>query len=157
MNVSNFILTKETKEKMGKQISLRRKGELRLAKLRELAESGKLSMIKSKGDLAEAVGYPYSSRNGSGYQWVKYKIDQGWLTEKLTGYEDGIPVYEYQFIDKNKEMTEKKVKQPTPVLTNAPKETSGTVITITNNDTTIKLDNVSTDVIIEIIKMITKG
>lgn len=66
-------------------------------------------------------------------------------------------MYEYQFIDKNKEMTEKKVKQPTPVLTNAPKETSGTVITITNNDTTIKLDNVSTDVIIEIIKMITKG
>lgn len=98
---------------MNKKLGNRKKGELRKQKLIELANSGKLAMIKSRGDLAEAVGFTYQQRNKAGYQWVKYKVDKGELKERLTGYEDGIAVYEYEYTGAKPEVkTTKKFPEP---------------------------------------------
>ena len=161
MNVSNFILTKETKEKMSKKISDRRKGELRMDKLKELAESGKLAMIKNKGDLAEAVGFPHSKRSTSGYQWVKYRVDRGDLNERFLGYKDGIAEYEYSMLEQPPVKIVKKAKKPmaipqnTVILTDSKTEKDNS-ITITHKDTTITLNNVSDDVVVKIIEIIAK-
>lgn len=154
MNVSNFILTKETKEKMAKPMSNVKKGKLRAKKLQELADSGKLQFIKTRGDLAEAVGFTYDQRNKAGYQWIKYKVDKGELQERLTGYtDDGRAEYEYIY------STTPVAKKPaaTPVLPKKQASDDSTVITITHKDTTITLEDVSVDVAIEIIKMITEA
>lgn len=162
MNISNFTLTKETKEKMNKPLSNKQKGALRSQKLKELAESGKLAMIKTRGDLAEAVGYPYAQRNTSGYQWIHYKIERGELLERITGYtDDGHAEYEYQYVEPNKnpkplkevlkefkpQVIEEKQETPTVLATSM-------VITITRGDTTVRIENATNEALAEIIKAI---
>lgn len=161
MNVSNFILTKETKEKMNKKISNRRKGELRMERLKELASSGKLAMIKNKGDLAEAVGFAPSKRSTSGYQWVKYRVDKGEIKERFLGYKDGIAEYEYSMPEQPPVKIVREAKNPmaipqsTVVLTDDKTEKDNSV-SIMHKDTTITLNNISDDVIVKIIEIIAK-
>lgn len=165
MNVSNLVITGETMEKANKPLSNRKKGELRTQKLKELAESGKLSMIKTRGDLAEAVGYTYAQRGNAGYQWVHYKIERGELKETLVGYTDnGAAEYEYQYVGKPKKGTplvgnfrvvepkvviEEKAEEPTVLATN-------TVVTIYRGDTTIAIENISDTALVNIIKEFVK-
>ena len=43
MEISRLIFTKETKEKMNKELTRKEKGKLRYKKLEELANNGKLA------------------------------------------------------------------------------------------------------------------
>lgn len=165
MNVSNLVITGETMEKANKPLSNRKKGELRSQKLKELAESGKLSMIRTRGDLAEAVGYPYAQRNNAGYQWVHYRIERGELIETLVGYTDnGAAEYEYQYIGKPKKVTplaeDFKVAEPKVVLEDQKEEptvlATNTVVTIYKGDITIAVENVSDTALVDIIKEFVK-
>lgn len=165
MNVSNLVITGETMEKTNKPLSNRKKSELRMQKLKELAESGKLSMIRTRGDLAEAVGYTYSQRSNAGYQWVHYKIERGELIETLVGYTDnGAAEYEYQYIGKPKKVAplagnfkvvepkvviEEKAEEPTVLATN-------TVVTIYRGETTIAIENISDTALVNVIKEFVK-
>lgn len=151
--------------KANKPLSNRKKGELRTQKLKELAESGKLSMIRNRGDLAEAVGYTYSQRSNAGYQWVHYKIEKGELKETLVGYTDnGAAEYEYQYIGKPKNTTslagDFKVAEPKVVLEDQKEEptvlATNTVITIYKGDITIAVENVSDTALVDIIKEFVK-
>lgn len=166
MNVSNLVITGETMEKANKPLSNRKKGELRTQKLKELAESGKLSMIKTRGDLAEAVGYTYAQRGNAGYQWVHYKIERGELKETLVGYTDnGAAEYEYQYVGKNiatpsKEATESalamydKLKQDS--IEQSMAELTSSTVTIYKGDTTIAIENISDTTLVNIIKEFVK-
>lgn len=164
MNVSNLVITGETMAKANKPLSNRKKGELRTQKLKELAESGKLSMIRTRGDLAEAVGYTYSQRGNAGYQWVHYKIEKGELKETLVGYtENGSAEYEYQYLGKktttpSKEATESalamydRLKQDS--IEQSMAELNSPMVTIYKGDITISLEFMSEEGIAQIIKSI---
>lgn len=163
MNISNFTLTKETKEKMNKPLSNKQKGALRSQKLKELAESGKLAMIKNRGDLAEAVGYPYAQRNTSGYQWIHYKIERGELIERITGYtDDGHAEYEYQYVEPKAKPAEPvspvvKVSEPARTVNEMLEDAfkgSNMTITITKGDLTIRIEHADKGVVEDIIKSI---
>lgn len=152
--------------KANKPLSNRKKGELRTQKLKELAESGKLSMIRNRGDLAEAVGYTYSQRSGAGYQWVHYKIERGELKETFVGYtENGSAEYEYQYIGKQQNVSRKeavdqvleeyeKLKQES-IEENMAKLTSP-MVTFYKGDITISLEFMSEEGIAQIIKEVMK-
>lgn len=167
MNVSNLVITGETMAKANKPLSNRRKSELRTQKLKELAESGKLAMIRSRGDLAEAVGYTYSQRNSAGYQWVHYKIERGELKETLVGYtENGAAEYEYQYVGKkiampSKEATESalamydRLKQDS--IEQSMAELNSPMVTFYKGDITISLEFMSEEGIAQIIKEVMKG
>ena len=167
MNVSNLVITGETMAKAKKPLSNRRKGELRSQKLKELAESGKLAMIRNRGDLAEAVGYTYSQRSSAGYQWVHYRVQKGELQETLIGYNNGLPEYEYKLVGcepivkkttSNKKAVDQvleeyeKLKQES-IEENMAKLTSP-MVTFYKGDITISLEFMSEEGIAQIIKSV---
>ena len=103
MEASKITLTKETKEKMSKGLTKNEKGKLRDKRLHELAESGKLQFIKTRRELAEAIGFPHTQSQNAGYQWVLYNIRKGKLIENIAGYTDyGTAEYEYRLPEENK-------------------------------------------------------
>lgn len=178
MEASKIILTKETKEKMSKGLTKNEKGRLRDKRLHELAESGKLQFIKSRRELAEAIGFPHTQSQNAGYQWVLYNIRKGKLIENIAGYTDyGTAEYEYRLPDE---------KRPEPVAppevipepTEAEKriaevraeaihkamseeydrqmeaEQTTTSLTIYHGDTTIVLENVNIEMVVAIMKTV---
>lgn len=166
---ARVIVSEDTIKKANKPLSQRRKGELRTQKLKELAESGKLSMIKNRPQLAEAVGYSYTERSKAGYQWVKYKIDSGVLKERLVGYDKfGRGEFEYEYVEKKKTVPTTApiifgtslnipVENPVENVENSePTVVAQTVLTLYHGETTISIEGVSTDTIVEIVKSIIK-
>lgn len=148
---------------MNKPLSNKQKGALRSQKLKELAESGKLAMIKNRGDLAVAVGYPYSQRNTSGYQWIHYKIERGELLERITGYtDDGHAEYEYQYVEPKAKPAEPvspvaKVSEPVRTVNEMLEDAfkgSNMTITITKGDLTIRIEHADKGVVEDIVKSI---
>ena len=151
-------------EKANKPLSNKKKGELRTKKLKELAESGKLSMIRTRGDLAEAVGYPYAQRNNAGYQWVHYRIERGELKETLVGYTDnGSAEYEYQYLGKQQDVPRKEVvervledynKLKQDSIEENMKKLTSPIVTFYKGDITISLEFMSEEGIAQIIKSV---
>lgn len=152
MEATKLTINKETIEMANKPLTNKRRGELRMKKLEELAKSGKLAMIRNRGDLAEAVGYSYKQRSKTGYQWVHYKVKKGVLQETLVGYTNGIPEYEYKLVGYEPIVKTTVPKTEEPAVEE--KHNEETVATIYINDATIALENVSGDTIVEIIKVI---
>ena len=152
--------------KANKPLSNRKKGELRTQKLKELAESGKLSMIKTRGDLAEAVGYTYAQRANAGYQWVHYKIERGELKETLVGYtENGSAEYEYQYLGKQQDVPRKeavervledydRLKQDS--IEQSMEKLTSPMVTLYKGDISIVLEFMSEEGIAEVIKEVMK-
>lgn len=163
MEVSKLTITGETMEKATKQLNNRQKGELRSKKLKELADSGRLAMIKNRPDLAEAVGYSQRDKNFAGYSWVQYKVDKGVLEERLVGFNNnGRAEYEYIYHGEPKPAERKyrksqPVVEPTPVnemLKAAFKEEKSPTLTIYKGDMTISLENITAEMAADIIKSI---
>lgn len=155
MEVSKLVISEETMNKAQKKLGKTKKSELRMEKLRQLAKSGRLAMIRNRGDLAEAVGYSYQERHSLGYQWVHYKIKRGVLKETFLGYQDGKPEYEYEMISEQPAVITTKPAEA-QVVEN-PVENPATIMTIYKGDITIALDNVKDNTIVEIVKTIMKG
>lgn len=81
---ARVIISKETMEK--NKISLKRKGELRFEKLKEIAENGALQKCKTRSDVAQAVGYGDGiEQRKAGYAWVRKQVKDGKLIERLAG------------------------------------------------------------------------
>ena len=152
MEATKLTIDKETMAMATKPLNTKKKGELRMERLKQLADSGKLAMIKTRGDLAEAVGYTYQQRHSLGYQWVHYRIKKGVIKETLTGYRNGMPEYEYELIGHEPAV---KIQQQPQVIINEDQKQAA--ITIYHGDTTIALENINDNTIIEIVKAITKG
>lgn len=82
MEVSRLSFTKKTQEVMNKDMTVREKGKVLFARLKELEEDGTLSKAKSRADVARLVGYP-EERAKAGYAWVSNLIRRGHIKESI--------------------------------------------------------------------------
>lgn len=117
MDASNtsVIFTDEFKKKTKTKVSQRRKAELRLKKLVESNENGKLMAAKNRYQVAEIVGYPPQSANG--YGWVLGAIKRGYIHERVVGIINDKMEYEYTL---GKTELRKSGKKPQPKKTPEP-------------------------------------
>lgn len=82
MEISKLTFSKETKEKMKKEMTIREKGRVLFDKLKEIDKDGTLSKAKTRADVARLVGYT-EERSKAGYAWVSNLIRRGHLTETV--------------------------------------------------------------------------
>lgn len=82
MEVSRITFRKETKDKMKKDMSVRKKGKVLFARLQELEADGTLSKAKTRADVARLVGYS-EERAKAGYAWVSNLIRRGHMSETI--------------------------------------------------------------------------
>lgn len=127
-----------------------------------MAESGKLSLARTRFDVASMAGYTEGQR-ASGYAWVKRMIKIGRLTEEF----DCIGKYgkaEYRYYynppkDKKKAKVEKVEPEQVVVKQEVEQEVeqveNKTIVSIYHGETTIAIEGVSGDDLIAIIKAIT--
>lgn len=101
MEISRLIFTKETKEKMNKELTRRERGKLRYNKLKELADNGKLSLAKNRTEVANLVGMPNDGATKTGYKWVSGLIRNGYIKETIIGIgRNGKMEFEYSLTSK---------------------------------------------------------
>ena len=82
MEVSRLTFSKETKDKMKKEMTIREKGRVLFDRLKELDEDGTLSKAKTRADVARLVGYS-EERAKAGYAWVSNLIKRGHISEAI--------------------------------------------------------------------------
>ena len=82
MFASKITMSKETKEKMEKGLSVRERGKLLFARLQELDNNGTLSKATCRADVATMVGYT-TEQAKAGYSWVSNLIRRGNLSETM--------------------------------------------------------------------------
>lgn len=152
-------VSKDTINKAEKDLSKVKRGALLAERLAEVAESGKLSLARTRFDVASMAGYTEGQR-ASGYAWVKRMIKIGVLTEEF----DGIGKYgkaEYRYYynppKTTKKAKAKKVEQAEPEIVEQVVEQlqNKTVVSIYHGETTIAIEGVSGEDLIAIIKAIT--
>ena len=101
MEISRLIFTKETKEKMNKELTRKEKGKLRYNKLEELADNGKLALAKNRTEVANLVGMPDNGPTKTGYKWVSGLVRNGYIKETVTGIgRNGKMEFEYSLTSK---------------------------------------------------------
>lgn len=97
---ARVIFSKKTKDMLGKELSAVEKGKLRYEKLKEIADSGRLSVAKNRNDVANLIGI-LSEPYGTGYNWVTGLIRKGYLKETIIQIgAGGNPEYEYTLTNK---------------------------------------------------------
>lgn len=156
-------VSKDTINKAEKDLSRVRRGELLAERLAEVAESGKLSLARTRFDVASMAGHTEGQR-ASGYAWVKRMIKIGRLTEEF----DSIGKYgkaEYRYYynpPKNKKKAKVEKAEPKQVVveqTEVEQEVeqveNKTIVSIYHGETTIAIEGVSGDDLVAIIKAIT--
>lgn len=154
-------VSKDTINKAEKDLSKVKCGALLAERLAEVAESGKLSLARTRFDVASMAGYTEGQR-ASGYAWVKRMIKIGVLTEEFDGVgKNGKAEYRYYY---NPPKTTKKAKttkveqvepeqvEPEQVVEQVQNKT---VVSIYHGETTIAIEGVSGEDLIAIIKAIT--
>ena len=117
MEISKLIFSPETKEKMNRGLNSRGKSKVLWSRLKEVSDSGKLAMCKSRREVAQAVGYP-QERMQAGYLWVAGLVKQGKLKETIMGIDRrGYMEYDYKIVEqpvvvkKENKMTKKLSKR----------------------------------------------
>ena len=93
MEISRLLFSKETKEKIEKGISPKRKGELRWEKLKEAEENGLLQQAKTRADVGRLAGI---TSDKTAYGWVSAMVNKKAIIETVTGFENMRAVYEYR-------------------------------------------------------------
>lgn len=147
-------LTKETKKKTKKPLDLRRIGELRWQMLEEAEKNGELEYAHKRIAIAKLVGI---NDYNAGYSWVANLIRRKAIIELPTIFAG---VYEYHLGKKPyyKSGRHKKVNDQVEVAETVPqampqevKTENNMVVTITQEDTTIKIENIETKSLIELV------
>lgn len=166
---ARVILTNETKKEMNKKLTNHHKGVLLARRLKEVAENGKLSQARTRFDVAKLVGYTEGQR-ASGYAWVKRMVEIGVLTETFEGFSKyGKPEHQFFYngttADIANKSNKKAVQEPTAqpaenfvgtVENSEPTVVAQTVLTLYHGETTLAVEGVGGDTIIEIVKSIIK-
>lgn len=113
MFASKLTITKETQEQQAKSMSVRQKGRIMFARLKELEADGTLMKAKTRADVARLVGYP-EERTKAGYSWVSNLIVRGHLSETIREWTpsgkmmaeyhttDTMPDYGYEEVNRRK-------------------------------------------------------
>ena len=90
---ARVIFSKKTKEEMNRPLGRQAKGVILYNKLKELDESGRLSLARNKYEVARLCGY---TNEKNGWNWVANLVKRGTLTETAIGYlPNGKMEYEY--------------------------------------------------------------
>ena len=170
---ARVILTDETKKKMNKKMTKHHKGALLARRLKEVAESGRLSQARTRFDVAKLVGYTDGQR-ASGYAWVKRMIKIGVLTETFEGLgKYGKPEHQFYYNGTTAEIMagkrkpnplKEEFKVAEPIVENSmeivensePVVVAQTILTLYHGETTLSVEGVSGDTIVEIVKSIIK-
>lgn len=147
---AKVISTKETKKKTKKPLSLHRIGELRWQKLEEAEKNGELQYAHKRIEIAKLVGI---KDYNAGYSWAENLIRKKALIEIPTRF---FGEYEYRLGKKPhyKAGRNKKVNNPVEVVSTVPQEVkieNNMVVTITQEDTTIKVENIEIESLIELV------
>jgi hypothetical protein len=159
---ARVTLTKETKEKLKQPMGRLRKNELRWQKLEEADSNGKLQRAKNRADVANIIGI---TNYNNGYAYVTRLIQKKSLIETIVDFNGRRAVYEYSlgtkpehgYVVRTKLAKLDKVqskpaimKEPLPQV--EPKTEAGMVVTITQKDMVIKVENIKVDDLIKLIK-----
>ena len=159
-------VSKETISKAEKKLTTVHRGALLAKRLEEVAESGKLSLARSRFDVASMVGYTAGQR-ASGYAWVKRMIKIGRLTEAFDSMNKyGKAEYRYYYnppmIDAVKPEVEPEVEvaQAEPEVEAEPVEQvehteNKTIVSIYHGETTVAIEGIGGDDLVAVIKAIT--
>lgn len=121
MEISKLSFTKRTQEAMNRDMSVREKGKVLFARLKELDNDGTLSKAKSRADVARLVGYS-EERAKAGYSWVGNLIRRGNLSETILNFTPSgkmeaeyhvvsSPDYDYQETKRRKDTREKRAQK----------------------------------------------
>lgn len=90
---ARVIFSKKTKEEMEKPLGRQAKGVILYNKLKELDESGRLSLARNKHEVARLCGY---TNDKKGWNWASNMVKKGALIETVIGYlPNGKMEYEY--------------------------------------------------------------
>ena len=149
-------VSKETISKAEKKLTTAHRGALLAERLAEVAESGKLSLARSRSDVASMVGYTAGQR-ASGYAWVKRMIKIGRLTEEFDSMNKyGKAEYRYYY---NPPKVEPEVKQtevePEPEVEQTEQVENKTIVSIYHGETTVAIEGIGGDDLVAVIKAIT--
>ncbi len=155
-------VSKDTISKAEKKLTTVHRGALLAERLAEVAESGKLSLARTRLDVASMVGYTAGQR-ASGYAWVKRMVKIGRLTEEF----DSINKYgkaEYRYYYNPPKIKEAEVEQAEPEVEQAepeveqaePERTENkTIVSIYHGETTVAIEGIGGDDLVAVIKAIT--
>lgn len=158
-------VSKDTINKAEKDLSRVKRGALLAERLAEVAGSGKLSLARTRFDVASMAGYTEGQR-ASGYAWVKRMVKIGVLTEEFDCIgKYGKAEYRYYYNPpkakkkakaevKPIEKTETEQAEPEKVEQTEQPENK-TIVSIYHGETTIAIEGVGGDDLIAIIKAIT--
>lgn len=157
MKASKLTISKETIMKAQEPLHNYKRSELYMKNLEALAESGKLAMVRTRAELAEAIGFPYSRRANGGSQWVRRAIEKGVLQEQTMSYKsNGRAEYEYHLLNPKAKSVAPPVNPPIldGVENKVEVVAQPQTLTIYKGETTITLENIDKDTAVEIIKSI---
>lgn len=153
-------VSKDTISKAEKKLTTAHRGALLAKRLAEVAESGRLSLARTRSDVASMVGYTAGQR-ASGYAWVKRMIKIGRLTEEFDSMDKyGKAEYRYYY---NPPKVESEVKhaevepevKPEPEPEAEEQVENKTIVSIYHGETTVAIEGIGGDDLVAVIKAIT--
>ena len=165
-------VSKDTISKAEKKLTTVHRGALLAERLAEVAESGRLSLARTRLDVASMVGYTAGQR-ASGYAWVKRMIKIGRLTEEF----DDISKYgkaEYRYYynppkveaevepeaeqvkpEVEPEVEQAEVEQTEQAEPEVERTENKTIVSIYHGETTVAIEGIGGDDLVAVIKAIT--
>lgn len=151
-------VSKDTISKAEKKLTTVHRGALLAERLAEVAESGKLSLARTRSDVASMVGYTAGQR-ASGYAWVKRMIKIGRLTEEFDSMDKyGKAEYRYYYnppkVEPEVEHTEVE-PEPEPEVEQTEQVENKTIVSIYHGETTVAIEGIGGDDLVAVIKAIT--
>ena len=159
-------VSKDTISKAEKKLTTVHRGALLAKRLAEVAESGKLSLARTRSDVASMVGYTAGQR-ASGYAWAKRMIKIGRLTEEFDGISKyGKAEYRYYYNPPMTKTESEKVKsevpksemievEPEPEVEQTEQVENKTIVSIYHGETTVAIEGIGGDDLVAVIKAIT--
>lgn len=151
-------VSKDTISKAEKKLTTVHRGALLAERLAEVAESGKLSLARTRSDVASMVGYTAGQR-ASGYAWVKRMIKIGRLTEEFDSMDKyGKAEYRYYYnppkVEPEVEHTEVE-PEVEPEVEQTEQVENKTIVSIYHGETTVAIEGIGGDDLVAVIKAIT--
>lgn len=151
-------VSKDTISKAEKKLTTVHRGALLAERLAEVAESGELSLARTRSDVASMVGYTAGQR-ASGYAWVKRMIKIGRLTEEFDSMNKyGKAEYRYYYNPPKVESEAKHAEvepEPEPEVEQTEHTENKTIVSIYHGETTVAIEGIGGDDLVAVIKAIT--
>ena len=98
MFASKLTISKETRDKM--TLNKFERGKIRWDRLQELYSSGELQKLRTRKEVAMAVGYPEEVATKMGGGWISRLVHNGVLSEVPMGLQNGKMTYDYYLTGK---------------------------------------------------------